>query len=328
MSNGSTVRPLVRLAGLAIVPLLAASAVDRSCWLRDAAAPTGSVAYALCEQGNVWVTTNGGAKWASAETKAKVRLRSIVSLDPKRVIVIGDEGTMLATNDGGKTWRQRETGTKEHLLDITFQKEAGWVVGFQGVVLHTTDGGLTWKKQVTGTTQTLESVYFLDANHGWAVGWAGTILITSNGGEKWQFVKADAAQWSLSSVYFRDTMNGWAVGFGGEILRSRDGGLTWKTQPCPVRNWLTNVFFETPKKGWIAFDDGFLTSEDGGETWTQHTMEGKYFLSKLVPSGNSLYAVGQSALLRRTGGTWQKVDNLVLDTVSLTLGAASAGAKR
>jgi photosystem II stability/assembly factor-like uncharacterized protein len=329
MSNGSTLRALARLAGISLIPLLAASAQPkaptqspaasanyRSCWLRDAGAANAKAVYAVCEQGRVWFTTDGGVKWTSSDTGATARLRSIAVLDAHRMIVAGDSGTMLATADGGKTWQTRNSGTKEHLLDIAFQGESGWACGYQGILIHTTDGGRTWTKQTTGTTQTLEAMYFLDANHGWTVGWAGTILITSDGGAKWQAVKTDAASWSLTSVYFHDLKNGWIVGFAGQILRTQDGGLTWKTQPSPVRSWLTNIAFEGPKKGWITFDDGFLTSEDGGQTWTQHDIKGRYFLSKLIPVGDSLWAVGQSAMLQRTGASWKKLDGLTIDDVS------------
>jgi photosystem II stability/assembly factor-like uncharacterized protein len=325
MSKGSAARMLARLAAFSLLTALAAfAAEDRSCWLRDAGAPAPSTIYAVCEQGKVWITTDGGTKWTSSDTGSAVRLRAIATLDAKRVIVVGDEGTMLATADGGKTWTPRNPGTKEHLMDIVFQGEAGWACGFQGVLLHTADGGKTWEKQTTGTTQTLEAMYFLDPDHGWAVGWAGTILVTADGGKKWQIVKTDAASWSLTSVFFRDLKNGWIVGFAGEILRSQDGGLTWTAQTSPVRSWLTNIAFESPTKGWITFDDGFLTSEDGGATWKEHPIEGRYFLSKLIPVGNSALALGQSALLRRTGETWKKMDSLALDSVSRTLAAPPA----
>ena len=46
---------------------------EGSCWLRDAASPAPSTVYALCEQGTLWVTTDGGTKWDGRNMGATVR---------------------------------------------------------------------------------------------------------------------------------------------------------------------------------------------------------------------------------------------------------------
>lgn len=303
---------LTGLLGISALPLLAQGSGDGSCWMRDAAAPTKSVVYTLCEQGSVWATANGGATWTKNETGAKERLRAMAFLDANRGFVIGDHGLLLATDDGCKKWQARSLETKEHLMDVTFVGELGWISGFQGVLLHSADGGRTWTKQKTGTTQTLETVYFLDQDHGWTVGWAGTILLTTDGGKTWKSVQSDAATWSLTSVQFRDAQNGWMVGFAGQILRSHDGGLTWQAQTSPVRDWLTSILFDSSNRGWISYDDGFLVSEDGGGTWKAVPIEGQYFLSKLLKVDQSLWAIGQSVALKQAAGLkWTKIGSLV-----------------
>ena len=253
-----------------------------------------------------------GATWTKNETGAKERLRAMAFLDANRGFVIGDHGLLLATEDGGKKWQARPLETKEHLMDVTFVGESGWISGFQGVLLHSADGGRTWTKQKTGTTQTLETVFFLDQDHGWTVGWAGTILLTTDGGKTWKQVRSDAATWSLTSVQFRDPQNGWMVGFAGQILRSHDGGLTWQAQASPIKSWLTSVLFDSSNRGWITYDDGFLVSEDGGESWKNVPLEGQYFLSRLLKVDQSLWVIGQSVALKQSGGLkWTKIDSLV-----------------
>ena len=243
--------------------------------------------------------------------------RGLAFLDAKRGFVIGDRGMLLSTVDGGANWQAQPLDTKERLMDITFVGESGWIAGYQGLILHTADGGKTWAKQKTGTTQTLETIFFLDANHGWVVGWAGTILRTSNGGRAWEKIQADAASWSLTSVFFRDTQNGWMVGFAGQILRSRDGGATWKLQTSPVKSWLTAVVFDGANRGWIAYDDGLLLSEDGGETWTTVPVNGRFFLAKLVPVDNRVWAIGQSAVLKQEDTRkWTRITTLVTGTAA------------
>jgi photosystem II stability/assembly factor-like uncharacterized protein len=288
---------------------------EGSCWLRDAASPAPSTVYALCEQGTLWITTDGGAKWTSKNMSATTPLRAMTFLDSKRGIAVGDGGTILGTDDGGISWSPRPSSTKEKLMDVTFAGESGWASGMNGALIATTDGGKTWAAQKTGTTQALEGIFFLNATHGWAVGWAGTILRTVDAGKTWQKITAEAAQWSSGSIYFRDEKTGWAAGFGGQLLRSDDGGATWKTVKTPVSAALTSIAFDKSGNGWITYDDGFLTSADGGLTWKPVKTEGRYFLSRLLKVNDTLWAIGQSVVLRQTGPTeWQKLDTLVPNT--------------
>ena len=202
------------------------------------------------------------------------------------------------------------------MTDIEFVGQSGWVGGYTGVLIHSGDGGRTWARQTTGTSQSIESMFFLDAEHGWAVGWAGTILRTADGGKTWEQIKAPAATWSLSSVYFRDAKNGWAVGFAGQILRSRDGGATWEAQTSPAKNWLSCVLFDASNRGWITADDGFLVSEDGGASWRAVPVDKRAFLSKLVRVKDSLWALGQFQALRLADAkiAWETIQKLVPTT--------------
>ena len=176
-------------------------------------------------------------------------------------------------------------------------------------------GARPGRRKYSGTTQTMEAIFFLDEQHGWAAGWAGTILRTADGGAHWEQIKTNAASWSLSSLYFKDANNGWIVGFAGQILRTTDGGTTWKSDSSPVKGWLTSIAFDTRGRGWITHDDGFLRSDDGGQTWKLVNTDARYFLSRLVRIKDTVWALGQSALLRenRDGSKWVKVDTLVPD---------------
>jgi photosystem II stability/assembly factor-like uncharacterized protein len=303
--------------GLMIVPLLLSAQEKKPCWLRDANSPAPATAYLLCEQGGLWTTTDSGTTWAPLETGSTERHRAFAWLDAKRGIAVGNGGMILATADGGKTWQPRVSGVKEHLMDITFIGQSGWIVGYQGVILNTADGGQTWVRQTAKSNMTLEGVFFLDKDHGWAVGWSGTILRTADGGKNWAVIKSAAAQWTLTAAYFRDANNGWVTGFAGGLLHSKDGGLTWTAQTSPAKSWLMSIAFDSAGRGWIAYDDGLLLSQDNGETWKQVPAGGRYFLGKLLPMDQALWAIGQSAVLQQsgTGTEWKKNPSLVAERI-------------
>src|ERR1039458_4477965 len=108
-----------------------AAPAQKNCWLRDANSPAAATAYLLCEQGQMWVTTDAGATWVQRNTGANSRLRAFSWVDASRGLVVGNGGLVLATNDGGKSWQPRDSGVKQHLMDITFRSESGWIAGYQ-----------------------------------------------------------------------------------------------------------------------------------------------------------------------------------------------------
>jgi photosystem II stability/assembly factor-like uncharacterized protein len=284
-----------------LIPFLASASDTQHCYLRDASSPGPGTAFLLCEQGLVYATTDTGKTWVSTDTAASVTLHAISFFDATHGLIAGDDGTLLATADGGKTWQSRSSGTKEHLLSVFTLGNQAWAAGFDGVLVHSDNGGTTWQPQTTGTSMALERVSFLDPNHGWAVGWSGTILRTEDGGKKWENIKSDAASWSLASIRFIDEKNGWAVGFSGQLLRSRDGGRTWTAQKSPTQSWLTSVAVDQQKRLWITADESMLLSEDGGENWRTVPVEANFFVGRVFPIGDSLWALGELGILRQNG---------------------------
>jgi photosystem II stability/assembly factor-like uncharacterized protein len=304
---------------LGVVPFVTFAADERSCNMRDAALPSNSITYVLCEQGLLLVTNNEGATWAQRKIGSTGALRALAFLDVNRGIAVGDGGGILATEDAGRTWTPRVSGTTENLTDIQMLGVEGWIAGYDGVILHTADSGKTWTKQNAGVSLSLEALYFHDAQSGWAVGWSGTVLHTTDGGKKWQVVKIPGATWSLSSITFEDPQSGWIVGFAGQLFHTKDGGATWEAKKAPVSAWLTSIGFDGAKRGWITTDAGFLVSEDRGETWKLRPGENQLFLNKVLRNTGTTWALGPFGLLKQTGtGTatqWKKIVNpLASDT--------------
>ena len=271
------------------------------CYLRDAASPSASTVFLLCEQGLVYSSGDAGKSWTAHDTGAPVILHGMAFSDDNHGFVVGEGGTLLTTEDGAKSWRAVDSGSKQNLLSISTLGNLVWVSGFDGTLLHSTDGGRTWKKQETGTSMALESIFFLDADHGWAVGWSGTVLRTTDGGKTWQQIKTETAEWSLATVRFFDANNGFAAGFSGELLRSTDGGTTWKALKSPTQSWLTSVAMDRAKHIWIAGDENLLVSEDGGLNWKAIPVPSSFFVARVFPVGDSLWALAELGVLRQTG---------------------------
>ncbi|HEY1495313.1 MAG TPA: YCF48-related protein [Candidatus Solibacter sp.] len=308
----TTIRQRVGAAlALVVFPLATFAADERTCTMRDAALPTNSITYVLCEEGLLLVTNNEGATWAQRKIPDITGLRALAFADENRGLAIGEGGVIVATADAGRTWQKRPSVTTENLTDIQMIGDEGWIAGFDGVILHTSDGGKTWSKQESGVTLSLETLYFLDAQNGWAAGWAGLVLHTVDGGRKWQVVKVPGATWSLSSITFRNAKDGWISGFAGQLFHTKDGGATWEAKTAPYSGWLTSIAFDGANRGWITTDDGFLMSTDAGETWKSQPTETQFFLNKLLRANGSAWALGPFGLVKQTaaGTDWKRIAN-------------------
>ncbi len=299
------------LVSLGVVPLVTFAADERACNMRDAALPTNSITYVLCEQGLLLVTNDEGATWAQRKIATTSALRAVAFQDVGRGVTVGDRGAILSTDDGGRTWKERASGTTENLTDIQMLGAEGWIAGYDGVMLHTVDGGNTWSRQKTGVALSLEALFFLDARNGWTVGWAGTVLHTTDGGATWQSVKIPGATWSLSSITFLDAKRGWISGFAGQLFRTKDGGATWEAQKTSLSSWFSSIGFDGANRGWITTDDGFLLSQDGGDTWKLQPADSQLFLNRILRATGTAWALGPFGLLKQTGEgmQWKKIVN-------------------
>jgi photosystem II stability/assembly factor-like uncharacterized protein len=294
---------MFRNLGFALIPLLPLIAADeRTCTMRDAAVPTNVEVRVLCDQGLLLVTADDGATWATPRRIAPTGgFRALAFIDSNRGIAVGDGGKIFATADTGKTWQARQSGVTENLTDIQMNGNQGWIAGYSGIVLHTADGGQTWAAQNTGTKLSLEAISFVDDQNGWAAGWSGTVIHTADGGKSWTTVKNTGASWSLSAIYFHDAKLGFVSGFAGQLFRTKDGGSTWEPRKVPVSGWLTSIASDTGNRLWITTDEGFLLSEDQGETWKLQKAESKLFINKLLRNTGSLWALGPFGLLKQQG---------------------------
>jgi photosystem II stability/assembly factor-like uncharacterized protein len=294
---------MFRIYLFALIAALPAFAADeRTCTMRDAALPTNTQVVVLCEQGLVLVTADDGATWSTRRIASNGGFRAIAFIDAVNGLTVGDGGQIFATSDTGRTWEARKSGVTENLTDVQMNGQEGWIAGYTGTMLHTTDGGKTWAPQATGTKLSLEALLFQDNQNGWAVGWSGTLIHSIDGGKTWNVVKNSGASWSLSAIYFRDNKLGFVSGFAGQLLRTKDGGATWDVRKVPVSGWLTSIAGDGSNRIWITTDDGFLVSEDAGDTWKLQKAETKLFIYKLLRNTGSIWALGPFGLLKQQGG--------------------------
>jgi hypothetical protein len=263
--------------------------------IHDISFPTTSIGYAAAELGQVWKTTDGGAKWIEIMNLGfPYYWFGVKALTTKDVVISGfndstQEGLIRWSHDGGKTW------TSDIVLTTTgWSYRARFANHKDGLVMdglatksantahYTTDGGAKAKNWTSVVP---------DPNGGWfgnqfsllsnlrARASGITYCDSADGGADW------ACRASIDSVFdgptfFKNDLVGW-VG-GGEISpkvegwvhRTTDGGKTWSGRtlddPWPIRE----IRFVTPKIGWAAGGNiyskvgGIYFSRNGGKSWS------------------------------------------------------------
>jgi len=227
--------------------------------------PSATTGYITGDDGTVYVTTDGGARWVKKVPGANdVMFSGLSFTDAAHGWVCGGQGNedwyggrCYATTDGGAIWTDVSPDPEAVVLDCSFVSgEEGWVIGQDGVIFHTRDGGASWSPQAAaiGAAVELTGVAFVDAQNGWATGasWPPTY-----GGK------------------------GWAV-----ILHTTDGGSTWVQQDCGIVPSVQAVTALDAGSAWVAGEDSLVarTTDGGGPGFTPHTRPATAALNAIVVS--------------------------------------------
>lgn len=92
--------------------------------------------WVVGEDGEIFVTTDGGKDWVMQSSGTFHQLNSIFFLTPLEGWVVGNAGTILGTTDGGKHWVGEKSGTVADLHSVYCVVSGCWAAGARGTVLH------------------------------------------------------------------------------------------------------------------------------------------------------------------------------------------------
>jgi photosystem II stability/assembly factor-like uncharacterized protein len=197
-----------------------------------------------------------------------------------------DQKLFLAnTEDGGGHWKVNQLPSPDKngsLYGIAFRDpKNGWAVGSHGIGLSTSDGGQTWTKMETRGD--CKAIHYKNG--------IGCVVLGSTGYSHAKGILTFAEEPNKAIGGAAQTGSGriidpWdaqiidedsLLGFDNTALyRSTDKGKTWEVieltesvQDSAVMNALNSAYFDTPDHGWLAYNDGTLsTTNDGGKTRT------------------------------------------------------------
>jgi photosystem II stability/assembly factor-like uncharacterized protein len=192
----------------------------------------------------------------------------------------------------------------------------GFIAGEQGTVLKTTDGGKSWSLTTFMPDANWKAIYFSSPLTGYIASASGTIAKTTDGGLNWNVIYSNVSN-NFTKILFLNDNTGFAIGYDGLILKTSNGGINWTQIPSGTNTKLTDIDFVNNQKGYITgeydfsnYQTTFLTSDNGGETWTSSiSIPGLSDIYQMAfANENTGYVSGSSDLFKTTDGgtTWTK----------------------
>lgn len=183
------------------------------------------------DNGEVWITPNGGLNWIRGKGTGTQNLYGAAVLSFDVMIAVGNNGTIIRSKDKGLNWDTVTSHTANTIRSVSFPDfNNGYAVGDNGLILKTADAGVTWSiVPFSPSTLQINSVCFINSTTGWFAGKGGALYKTISAGGNW--TKLDSlnlfAGNNFNCISFNSLERGTAVGDNGIIINTVNGGITW-----------------------------------------------------------------------------------------------------
>ena len=273
-----------------------------------------------------YVSSDGGqtSTYTPVPQDGYTNLISAYQMTSEGVLYLaGNSGMVMKTEDFGQTFIHLNAFKRENLQDIEFNTVGeGYAVGGNSTIIHTIDKGKTWNPVDLSLSdeetfiQTVISVnqnrFLIGHNRGISIIDNGIVLKTISG-------SCDLLLKSITGDYLMAIRQ---VGGDYVVSKSADGGDSWvnkinlPTYPNDLQESASGQIFIPGEAG------TFITSKDGGETWSIINVEGidkriqkLKFLDEdlgLLSTGNNLYITKDGGNTAQISTTDYSISNIYL----------------
>jgi photosystem II stability/assembly factor-like uncharacterized protein len=304
----------MKLILLPILILLSFSALAQNGWQQcqspafvrrvdDIFMVNNELGYAVCGDGQIVRTVNGGNNWVRLTRDSTVYCRSVkfTSASTGFVGAFGlnnnTSNILRHTSDSGRTWTDISNRLPARALKgicglfaVNSQVIYGCGNWYQdtGYIVRSEDGGANWTLiNMAPWTSSVIDMYFINRDTGFAAGRGpapqkyAVILYTTNGGITWtkkyeHTLAQESYCWKIQRLNNNHYTASISVATGisnlPRIIMSNDGGQNWSTrvltvQSTPVGYDVQGAGFIDTQRGWAGGGDYTFFTINGGITW-------------------------------------------------------------
>lgn len=298
------------------------------------------VGYAVCGDGQIVKTIDGGNNWQLLMRDSSVYCRSVEFVNGQLGFVGGFSRTQLPlianvlrkTINGGLSWTDltpllaplaRNGICGLAAADINTIYGCGNWFGDSAYIIKSTDAGDTWSFiDMANYASSLIDMHFINKDVGFAVGKDTTqkaiILYTEDGGANWIVKYKNLSQgddgycWKIqqlnAQVYYASIES--FTNASPKILRSTDGGMSWNTIIIQGPHYyIEGAGFINTQKGWAGGGSTYsFETSDGGVTWKK---------LNICPSMNRVFRVSDTVLFATGDQIWKyngTANNIIVDS--------------
>jgi photosystem II stability/assembly factor-like uncharacterized protein len=245
-------------------------------------------AYLLGRDGQLDVTTDGGAGWSLEQTPTNANVLAGAFPTTSTGYLITGDRVLRKTTDGGNSWSSLDaTVTKETQLAAT---SAGTVmlVGPHGI-RRSTDGGQTFAKvggrvrlargrrgpRVASLSLTGAAVHGPTA---FAWGVRGAYESTDRG-VSWRAIRLPRKT-RIRQLSFVSPTTGYALDAAGDVLYTANRGGAWRKLANTGTTGISSISFSSAERGMLALSApgalriDVLSTTNGGQTWEPQVIDG------------------------------------------------------
>lgn len=285
--------------------------------------------YAVGNNGEVVVTTDGGNNWSHMPTGFFTSLKAITFVNANTGYAVGNSGLVLKTTNAGANWTS-STPASNLLRAVCFvDANTGYVVGDFATVYKTTNGGINWTFLNTNLVDAMLTAVVCTPGKIF-IGVADTtnLIVSTDGGNTWSNSKTringypqTVGMVALGNTIYISAYEQLNTLKSALIYKSTDNGITWTENILQGSAVLTSVAI-TPNYSNIitvvgAYSNdpvnqykGYISrSTDGGNTWINQPAWGT------SPSGfNCVFSTETNSFIVGSNGVILKGDNPIAIT--------------
>jgi uncharacterized repeat protein (TIGR01451 family) len=270
----------------------------------------------------IWRSLDNGATWTSLDAIFPNSYRDIS-------VAVGPTGRLFAfewyvskySDDNGNTWNILEDSGRNPLSALSSTPD-GKVFGVRsaGGLQRSDDNGLSWQFSANGILRsTVTNLQHIDGTHLLALTGDGLFYSKDSGSSWdliWEKVTEEVTNWSGFLLQVAPD-GSWYLWDGFNLLKFTDEGQSHTTLQVPgVNNSNFNGFKVSPITGTVFLSSWseFLTSSDGGQSWSQTSSTFfNYEDLVIMPDGSLIYHDSDGIYKSLDEGqTWAQISNRYL----------------